>query len=123
MKTLFHEARPTPYGYRETDPTVVHRHLGEARLVDVREPGEYWGELGHVQGAELVPLSTVRAHFQRGDQDELIVLVCRSGGRSGQAASVLADMGFRSVINMQGGMLEWNAAGLPVERAASARRA
>ena len=123
MKTLWHQARPTPHGYRETDPIVVARHLGEARLVDVREPDELSGELGHIRGAELVPLATVRAHFQRGQLDEPLVLVCRSGGRSGHAASVLADMGFRRVINMRGGMLEWNAAGLPVERAERARSA
>jgi rhodanese-related sulfurtransferase len=50
------------------------------------------------------------------DRNQEIVVVCRSGGRSGRAAAALAAMGFKHIINMSGGMLAWNAAGLPVER-------
>lgn len=116
MSPLYEEARPTALGYRETDPETVARYRNQVRIVDVREPEEFDAELGHIPGAELVPLATVRAHFHRDDPEELIVLVCRSGGRSGVAAQQLSSMGFTHLINMAGGMLEWNAARLPVER-------
>lgn len=116
MNRLWNEARPTAEGYREADPETVAHYRNQVRIVDVREPEEFDAELGHVPGSELVPLATVRAHFQRGDDDQLIVLVCRSGGRSGRAAEQLVSMGYRHVINMAGGMIQWNAARLPVER-------
>ena len=45
-----------------------------------------------------------------------IVVVCRSGVRSTTAAAILTALGFENVSNLKGGMLEWNEAGLPVER-------
>lgn len=116
MSPLWNESVPTSLGYREADPETVARYRDQVRIVDVREPEEWDGELGHIPGAELVPLPTVRAHFQRHDENQLIVLVCRSGGRSGRAAEQLSGMGFTHLINMAGGMIQWNAARLPVER-------
>lgn len=50
-----------PAGYRDVPPVVALEHLGALRLVDVREPDEFVGPLGHLRGAELTPLSTVPA--------------------------------------------------------------
>lgn len=86
------------------------------RIVDVREPAEYTGELGHIAGAELVPLGTVDRAAATWDRDAPLVLVCRSGGRSGKAALALLDAGFKKVVSMAGGMLAWNASAIPVER-------
>ncbi|MBK9072232.1 MAG: rhodanese-like domain-containing protein [Myxococcales bacterium] len=86
------------------------------RLIDVREPDEYIGELGHIKGAALVPLATVEASAAAWPRDAMVVLVCRSGGRSGRAAASLRAMGFAHVVNMVGGMLAYNAAGLPITR-------
>jgi rhodanese-related sulfurtransferase len=86
------------------------------RLVDVREPDEFVGELGHVDGAELVPLATVGAVAQGWPRDQTLVMICRSGGRSGRAARELVGLGFTTVMNLKGGMLAWNAASLPVVR-------
>ena len=86
------------------------------RLIDVREPHEYVGELGHIAGAALVPLATVAAAATAWDRDADIILICRSGARSGRAAEALVTAGFRRVMNMAGGMLAYNAAQLPVER-------
>jgi rhodanese-related sulfurtransferase len=80
----------------------------------VREPNEFHDELAHIEGAELVPLATVAAAARRWRTDETIVVVCRSGRRSEQAARMLVLAGFDRVMNMVGGMLAWNAAGLPV---------
>lgn len=116
MSTLEQASTPTPNGFREIEVQRLAAARGGARLVDVREPSEYRAELGHIAGTELVPLATVDQAAKGWDRDQEIVLVCRSGGRSGRAAAALAAMGFKRVINMAGGMLAWNAAGLPVER-------
>jgi rhodanese-related sulfurtransferase len=89
---------------------------GKVRFVDVREPHEYTGELGHIDGAELVPLATVGVAMQSWNPDEAVVLICRSGGRSGRAAEMLVQSGFKQVMNMAGGMLAYDAANLPVVR-------
>ncbi len=89
---------------------------GRARLVDVREPAEFVGELGHVPHAELVPLSTLPRAAESWDRGAPIVVICRSGGRSAAAARTLEQMGFRAVMNLDGGMIAVNAAGLPVAR-------
>ena len=89
--------------------------MGKVRVVDVREPPERTGPLGHVEGTENVPLGTVLEVAKASwDKDAPLVVLCRSGGRSGQAATALAEAGFRHVYNLQGGMMAWNDAGLPV---------
>ncbi|AXT85043.1 rhodanese-like domain-containing protein [Aeromicrobium sp. A1-2] len=80
-----------------------------ALMLDVREPDEW--QAGHMAGAVHVPLgqldpSTIPVGTP-------IVAVCRSGNRSGKAAILLADAG-HEVVNMDGGMLAWSEAGLPV---------
>lgn len=87
-----------------------------ARLVDVRERDELSGPLGHVDGVELVPLGAVAQAAAAWDRERPVILVCRSGGRSGKAALQLAALGFRKVASMRGGMMRWNDARLPVVR-------
>jgi rhodanese-related sulfurtransferase len=95
-------------------PHDVAALRGRVRLIDVREPHEFTGELRHVPEAELVPLATVVDAARAWDTSAPIVCVCRSGARSGRAAEALVAMGFADVTNMSGGMLAWNEAGLPV---------
>lgn len=74
-------------------------------LVDVREPDE-WQE-GHIKEARSIPLSELQERInelQQGEQD--IVLICRSGGRSGKACDFLHNQGYK-VVNVTGGMLQW----------------
>jgi rhodanese-related sulfurtransferase len=76
-------------------------------LVDVREPAEH--EEFNVGGL-LLPLGMIRAGETEAIdsfKDEELVLYCRSGNRSGQAALILEGMGFTNVINVVGGMLSW----------------
>ncbi len=102
-----------PAGYREVAPLAVLPHLGELRIVDVREPDEYVGPLGHIAGAALVPLSTVPEAAAAWDRDQPVLLICRSGARSGRAAAFLAAQGYRNLFNLTGGMLAWDANQLP----------
>jgi rhodanese-related sulfurtransferase len=91
---------------------------GEAILVDVREPAE-WKE-GVAAPAVLLPLSDLRGDrtqwkaFLEKAGDKPIVLYCRSGNRSGQAAEILAKEG-KNVANA-GGYKDWVAAGLPTKK-------
>ncbi|MCU0659252.1 MAG: rhodanese-like domain-containing protein [Polyangiaceae bacterium] len=114
--SLFDQATPNPLGYRDVTVAQVHEQRGAVRIVDVREPNEFNAELGHIAEAELVPLATVTAQASAWDRSADLVLVCRSGGRSGRAAQALSSMGFQRVMNMVGGMLAYNEARLPVTR-------
>ncbi len=93
---------------------------GSASLVilDVREPDEFTGQLGHIPGSKLVPLRELarRADELESLKQHRVIAVCRSGVRSTTAAAILTSMGFEQVFNMKGGMLAWTDAGLPVER-------
>lgn len=93
----------------------LHEHAAETYVIDVREPDEYRGELGHVAGAVLIPLESLQAAAHGLPRDRAFVMVCRSGGRSGRAALDLVAMGFPRAASLAGGMVEWNAKNLPVE--------
>jgi rhodanese-related sulfurtransferase len=122
MSALYEKGTPRAEGYRDVEVTALAAALDSAWRVDVREPSEFDGILGHITGTELVPLRTVEAAATRWSRDEEVVLVCRSGGRSAKAAAQLARMGFTRVMNLSGGMLAWNEAGLPVVRTEPAPR-
>jgi rhodanese-related sulfurtransferase len=104
----------TSPAYRDVGPSAVAT-LDGARIIDVREPDEFAGPLGHIPGAELVPLATVQSASKAWHRDETILLVCRSGGRSGRAAKLLAKAGFSELLNLKGGMELYSSSGLPVE--------
>ncbi len=116
MSTLYEQGTPHADGYRDVDVPAVVAEKERVRMVDVREPSEFDAVLGHIEGAELVPLGTVMEAAEAWPKEEELLLVCRSGGRSGQAAGQLARKGFTRLMNLRGGMLAWNEAGLPVVR-------
>jgi sulfur dioxygenase len=106
-------------GIPEITPEDLHSKLGQGNylIVDVRRPEEFNNEYGHVKGAKLVTLGPDLIQFLSATPtDTEIVFVCRSGGRSGQAASISKDMGFGKTINMLGGMIRWNELKLEVDR-------
>jgi len=87
-------------------------------ILDVREPEEYTGELGHIPASILIPLKdlTARAEELEEYKDKHVIVVCRAGVRSTTAAAILTGLGFEQVSNLKGGMLDWNNQSLPVER-------
>ena len=106
---------------KQLAPREVHGLLSGGAapaIVDVREPDEFSGELGHVPGSVLIPLKELarRTDELAPHNDRLLVAVCRSGVRSTTAAAILTSMGFEHVSNMKGGILAWNELRLPVER-------
>lgn len=107
-------------GYAEhmqevTPQEGLARVQGGALLVDVREQNEY-DEI-HAQGARLIPLSEFEDRYTELPADQDLVMICRSGARSGRAAQFLLNNGYTRVVNLQGGTLAWDEAGLPVDRA------
>ena len=90
--------------------------VAEAGVItlDVRTPGEFMG--GFIQGAQNID-------FQSGnfaneiaalDKNATYAVYCRSGNRSGQAVKVMHDAGFHNVYNLNGGVIDWTNAGLPL---------
>jgi rhodanese-related sulfurtransferase len=79
-------------------------------VLDVRTPAEFDGELGHIDGATLLPLQElpIRMNELESKKEQEIYVVCRSGGRSAQATAMLRAQGYNA-INVDGGMLAWNA--------------
>jgi rhodanese-related sulfurtransferase len=78
-------------------------------LLDVREPDEW--EAGHAPEAHHLPMMEVPARMGEVPTDTEVVVVCRSGGRSGQVVSYLMNNGWDNVRNLDGGMQSWSAAG------------
>lgn len=83
-------------------------------LLDVRERDEFNG--GHIAGAKLIPLGQLRQRLSELPKDRPIICICRTGRRSGIAASHLANAGFEDVTNLVGGMVAWQRKRYPVER-------
>lgn len=78
---------------------------GEAiKLIDVREVDEV--EAGHIPNIIHIPLGLLEFKMNELDKSESYIMVCRSGGRSGQATAFLESRGY-NVTNMAGGMLAW----------------
>lgn len=73
-------------------------------LIDVREVSEV--EAGHIPGITHIPLGLLEFRMHELNKNIPYIMVCRSGGRSGQATAFLEAQGF-DVTNMSGGMLEW----------------
>jgi rhodanese-related sulfurtransferase len=85
-----------------------------ALLLDVREPDEF--SAGHAPNAKLIPLGQLNARLQEIAEykDKPIVVICRSGRRSGIAVGQLQAAGFTQVSNVKGGIHEWEKNGLEI---------
>jgi rhodanese-related sulfurtransferase len=94
-------------------PSVTPAEVGDAAyLLDVREPDEW--EAGHAPGAHHLPMMEIPARMAEVPTDAEVVVVCRSGGRSGQVVSYLMGNGWDNVRNLDGGMQSWAMAGRDV---------
>ncbi len=96
----------------EIDVTeLARRWEAGATVVDVRNPDEY--EEGHVPGARLVPLPELPDRQGEIPADGEVLVICKSGGRSLQAAEFLRQRGV-DAVNVAGGTTAWIEAGHPV---------
>lgn len=95
-----------------SSPAVTAAALpADAFVLDVREDDEW--QAGHVDGALHIPMGTLLARIDEVPQDRRVHIMCRVGGRSGQVTQYLAARGW-DVVNIDGGMLAWEAAGRPM---------
>lgn len=83
--------------------------LEQILLLDVRTSEEYAGTMGHIEGSILIPLYELEDRLAELDeyQNREIIVVCRSGNRSGIATQILVENGYKA-LNMAGGMIAWN---------------
>jgi rhodanese-related sulfurtransferase len=89
------------------DDLVAALQAKAVTLIDVREPNEFAS--GHVQGASNLPLSRFDAQLL--PSDKAVVLICRSGARSGQALAKAHAAGRSDVRHYRGGVMGWSSAG------------
>lgn len=78
-------------------------------MIDVREPHEW--EMQHLDGVHKISLGDLPTQLNELAQykDQEVVLICRSGGRSGRATAFLQQQGFSNARNLLGGMIGWKA--------------
>ncbi len=105
-------------GICEIQPQWVEEHLKDVQILDVREPEEFEGALGHIPGAKLIPLCSLAEQLDEIPKGQPIVAVCRAGGRSARATLMLQQAGLPNVANLAGGILRWRAQNLTVVGAA-----
>jgi uncharacterized membrane protein YdjX (TVP38/TMEM64 family)/rhodanese-related sulfurtransferase len=103
------------------EPGELERRLGSGEavtIIDVRQPEEFAGPVGHIPSARNLPLAEldIRMVELAGLKDVPIVLACRTDKRSATAARMLSAAGFSQLSVLRRGMEQWNKNGLPVER-------
>jgi rhodanese-related sulfurtransferase len=90
--------------------------VAEAGIItlDVRTPGEF--NEGHIEGAKLIDFQSgnFESEIATLDKSKTYAVYCRSGSRSGQAVKIMSDAGFTKLYNLDGGVIDWANAGLPL---------
>ena len=101
-----HEEDTTVSGW-EITPAQLQERLthNNLRLIDVREPHEL--AISALAGAQNIPLGTLASRLSELDSAQDIVLMCKSGARSGRALELLVSAGFKRVKNLKGGINAW----------------
>ena len=98
----------SPVAYQDQFISGSETHL----LVDVRTPEEFAS--GHIAGAVNIPLDALQNRLGEVSSDQPVVVYCRSGNRSAQAAQILERAGYNSIYDL-GGIIAWTGQGFPVQ--------
>ena len=105
-------------GIKEVDSVAALQLINHknALILDVREESEY--RAGHLLNAKLIPLGKLGERIGELEKyrDQPIVVVCRSGNRSGSACALLGREGFLQAYNLAGGVMDWQKRKLPLEK-------
>lgn len=99
---------------KSATPAEVHA-LEKPFLLDVREPDEL--AQARIDGALHIPIGTVIERIAEIPNDQTVYVLCHVGGRSAQVVQYLEQQGY-DVVNVEGGILAWYQAGLPVSMGA-----
>ncbi|SPM41876.1 sulfurtransferase [Mycobacterium numidiamassiliense] len=109
---------PTAAAITSTELRTLLKSVTSARVVDVRTPAEF--DTAHIAGSYNVPLDVLNKHgaavAEQLAQDHDVVLVCRSGQRSAQAAQLLAKEGLTGGRTLDKGIVDWEGQGFAVKR-------
>jgi rhodanese-related sulfurtransferase len=97
--------------YSPKEVAELHER-GEVQLIDVRQPYEH--EAGRIAGDRLIALGDLTAQAGTIDRDRPVVFYCRTGSRSAMATEAFRGAGY-DAHNMLGGLVDWDAQGLPLE--------
>jgi rhodanese-related sulfurtransferase len=97
--------------YTDVTPEQAAELAEVVKAVDVRRHDNYFGELGHITGSNLVPAPVLEVMSQTWETEIPILVVCRFSRRSA-AAKHLVSRGFTQILNLVGSMLAWNEVGL-----------
>jgi rhodanese-related sulfurtransferase len=105
-------------GIKEVDIAAALQLINHknAAILDVREQSEY--DTGHVLNSKLIPLGKLKERMGEMEKykDRPILVVCRSGNRSGTACFLLGKQGFTQAYNLAGGVQAWQKSNLPLEK-------
>lgn len=90
--------------------------LKDVQLVDVRTKEEF--DSGHIKNADNINVkdSEFKNNVSKLKKDKPVLLYCRSGKRSTDAAEILKEMGFTKLVSLDGGILSWEEAKLPISK-------
>ena len=105
-------ARYRPLMDVEAERVAELQREGSIQLIDIREPYEW--EAGRIAGARFLTMGELSAQAETIDRDTPVVFDCRVGGRSAMAANAFRRAGY-DAYTMSGGLVEWEARGLPLE--------
>lgn len=96
----------TEFAQKITEPKVI--------ILDVRTPEEFAS--GHIEGALNIDFNSgsFESEISRLNPSDTYAIYCRSGSRSGQAASIMHTARFHDVSNLNGGVIDWSNDGLPL---------
>ena len=85
-------------------------------IIDVRTPEEF--AEGYIENATNIDFysETFRDELKQLDKNKTYLIYCRSGGRSGSALDIMAELNFREVYNISGGIIAWKTEGLPTTK-------
>lgn len=93
----------------QIEPSELRRRLQNGEniyMIDVREDDEV--AQGMIAGAKHIPMGDIPSRLDEIPRDNEVIFICRSGGRSQHVCDFLSHQGIQNVVNMTGGMLQWN---------------
>lgn len=98
--------------------TLMDSNADNIQIIDVRQPQEVAS--GAIAGVENIPMVSIPMRVNEISDNKQVILVCRSGARSGQCTAWLMQNGKNNVHNLRGGMIAWANSGLDVKLQQSA---
>lgn len=95
--------------YKVVAPAKYEETINKAKvtIIDVRTPGEY--AEGHIKDAKNINVmdANFKDQISKLDKNKPVYIYCRSGARSNRAGKIMEELGFKEVIDLQGGILSW----------------